>query len=65
MTPPLARICDLTTEEIASALQRTGEEFTVEKMLAVEEFIFEIGGLQNAHLALAALRQIELNSAAG
>jgi hypothetical protein len=49
------RIQDLTAEEIRVALEEAG----VEKRRAVQQFLEEIGGLENARLAIQMLCRIE------
>ena len=49
------RIEDLSAAEIRFAL----EEVDVEKREAVEEFLYRIGGMENARLAIQMLDRIE------
>jgi hypothetical protein len=49
------RIQDLTADEIRIALEETGAD----RRQAVAQFVFEIGGLENARIAIQMLEYLE------
>ena len=49
------RIQDLTADEIRIALEEAGAE----RREAVSQFVYEIGGLQNARIAIQMLEYLE------
>jgi len=53
------RIQDLSAEEIESAIASTDVDLGVDDLLAVQDFIEQIGGLSNARLAIEMLSKLE------
>ena len=53
------RIQDLTAAEIEAAINAADVELGVDEMLAVEDFVHQIGGLANARLAIEMLSKLE------
>ena len=58
------RLQDLSTQEIAARLLSLGSELRPDDVLAVEQFVEQIGGLANARAAIEMLRELELEDAA-
>lgn len=58
------RLQDLSTQEIAARLLSLGSELRPTDVLAVEQFVEQIGGLENARAAIEMLRELELEDAA-
>lgn len=58
------RLQDLSTQEIAARLLSLGSELRPDDVLAVEQFVEQIGGLENARAAIEMLRELELEDAA-
>ncbi len=50
---------DRSLEEIEAVLAQGADDITFEQWLAVQEFVGSIGGLENALLAVDALRRLE------
>jgi hypothetical protein len=61
---PVVRLQDLSTQEIAARLLALGSELRPADVLAVEQFVEQIGGLENARAAIEMLRELELEDAA-
>ncbi len=55
----ITRIRDLPTSQIEAALTMSGADLKLDQLLAIERFIEQIGGLENARLAMDTLRKIE------
>jgi len=53
------RIQDLPVEEIAALLARNGNTLTREQVVALQEFVDDIGGVENAWNAVDLLSQLE------
>jgi hypothetical protein len=53
------RIQDLTAAEIEAAINAADVELGVDEMLAVQDFVDQIGGLANARLAIEMLSKLE------
>jgi hypothetical protein len=53
------RIQDLSAEEIESAIASTDVDLGVDDLLAVQDFIEQIGGIGNARLAIEMLSKLE------
>ncbi|HEY1602950.1 MAG TPA: hypothetical protein VGG64_25315 [Pirellulales bacterium] len=53
------RIQDLTAAEIESAIDAANVDLGVDEMLAVQDFVDQIGGLANARLAIEMLTKLE------
>jgi len=53
------RIQDLTAAEIEAAINAADVELGVDEMLAVQDFVEQIGGLANARLAIEMLSKLE------
>lgn len=53
------RIQDLTAEEIEAAIASTDVDLGVDDLLAVQDFIEQIGGIANARLAIEMLSKLE------
>ena len=58
MTNPL-RVHELSAEALAAALTSLDSDTTPEQLLAIEQFVERIGGIENARLAIEMLSQIE------
>jgi len=54
-----SRIQDLTAAEIEAAINAADLELGVDEMLAVQDFVEQIGGLANARLAIEMLSKLE------
>lgn len=50
---------DRSLEEIESVLAQGADDITYEQWIAVQDFVESIGGLDNAMLAVEALRRLE------
>ncbi|MBX9787885.1 MAG: hypothetical protein K2Y37_03140 [Pirellulales bacterium] len=61
---PQVRLQDLSTQEIAARLLSLGSDLRPADVLAVEQFVEQIGGLDNACAAIEMLRELELDEAA-
>jgi len=53
------RIQDLTPAEIEAAIDAADVELGVDELLAVQEFVDQIGGVANARLAIEMLSKLE------
>jgi hypothetical protein len=53
------RLQDRSLELIEQLVAADGDELSLDELIAVENFIDEIGGFENARLAIRALREIE------
>jgi len=53
------RIQDLTAAEIDEVINAADVELSVDEMIAVQEFVDEIGGIANARLAIEMLSKLE------
>lgn len=53
------RLQDRSLELIEALLSADGEELSLDELIAVEYFIEQIGGLENAQMAIQALKEIE------
>ncbi|HVU87503.1 MAG TPA: hypothetical protein VHD36_09285 [Pirellulales bacterium] len=53
------RVQDLTPAEIEAAINAADFDLGVDEMLAVREFVDEIGGIANARLAIEMLTKLE------
>ncbi|HEY4312461.1 MAG TPA: hypothetical protein VGN12_23640 [Pirellulales bacterium] len=53
------RIQDLTPAEIEAAIDAADVELGIEEILAVREFVDQIGGVANARLAIEMLSKLE------
>jgi hypothetical protein len=58
MNVPL-RLQDLSAGALATALNSADSDTTPEQLLAIEQFVNRIGGIENARLAIEMLSQIE------
>jgi hypothetical protein len=56
--PEIIRIQDLPAEEIAALLSKKQTEISTRQAAALQEFIEDIGGVQNALAAVELLRQL-------
>lgn len=52
-------IRDLPVDEIAALLARTGNTLTPQQVVALQEFIDDIGGVENAWTAVDMLSKLE------
>jgi hypothetical protein len=52
------RIQDLPAEEIAELLAKSDKEVTLRQAVAIQEFITDIGGVQNALAAVEMLGEL-------
>ena len=52
------RIQDLPAEEIAALLARKDKDVTPQQAIALQDFIEDIGGLENARAAVEMLSQL-------
>jgi hypothetical protein len=59
MDEELLSLQDRSLDEIEAVLAQGADDITFEQWVAVQEFIESIGGLDNALLALDALRRLE------
>jgi hypothetical protein len=57
--PRTIQIQDLPAEEIAALLAKSGSTLTREQIVALQEFIDGIGGVENAWTAVDMLSQLE------
>lgn len=53
------RLQDQSADIIAAQLASDGSELSLEELIAVEQFLAQIGGLENAVLAVQLLRRLE------
>jgi hypothetical protein len=53
------RVQDLTPAEIEAAINASDFDLGVDEILAVREFVDEIGGIANARLAIEMLTKLE------
>jgi hypothetical protein len=53
------RLEDQSAETLAEQLAADSAELTVEELLAVERFVEQIGGLENARLAVDMLAKLD------
>ncbi|MCH5375688.1 MAG: hypothetical protein JJ992_17085 [Planctomycetes bacterium] len=53
------RIQDLPTDEIIALLARDGSELTPQQVVALQEFVDNIGGIENAFAAVEMLSELE------
>jgi hypothetical protein len=53
------RVQDLTPAEIEAAINSADFDLGVDEMLAVREFVEDIGGIANARLAIEMLTKLE------
>lgn len=58
MAEPL-RVQDFSAAEIAALLEADGSRLDAEQIAALQEFIAEIGGIENARSAVEMLGQLE------
>ena len=52
------RIQDLPAEEIAALLAKDGKDVTPRQVVALQDFIEDIGGMENASAAVEMLSQL-------
>ena len=53
------RIQDLTAAEIEAAIDAANVELGIDEIMAVQDFVDQIGGLANARLAIEMLSKLE------
>jgi hypothetical protein len=56
--PRIIRIQDLPAEEIAALLAKQGNDVSPQQVVALQEFIEDIGGMENACAAVDMLSQL-------
>jgi hypothetical protein len=56
--PSIIRIQDLSAEEIAALLARDGKDVTARQAVALQEFVEDIGGMENANAAVEMLSDL-------
>jgi len=54
----IIRVQDLPADEIAALLAQRGSEVSPQQAIALQEFIQEIGGVENARSAVEMLKQL-------
>ena len=54
----IIRVQDLPAEEIAALLAKEGSEVSPQQAVALQEFIQNIGGVENARTAVEMLKQL-------
>jgi hypothetical protein len=59
MNSRFTRIQDLTPAEIEAAINAADVELGVDEILAVQDFVDQIGGVANARLAIEMLSKLE------
>jgi len=57
--PHELRVQDLTAVEIADLLAEDGSQLSYEQAVALQRFIEDIGGVENAYAAVAMLGELE------
>jgi hypothetical protein len=56
--PSIIRLQDLSAEEIAALLAKSGNDVSPQQAIALQEFIEDIGGMENANAAVEMLSQL-------
>jgi len=64
MSKPMITQDDLKTTEIKAALAAAGNKLTDEQVLAIQEFIARVGGVDKANSAIKTLGKIQKAAAA-